>query len=72
MAEPPSAVSSLAALYPGGRAGRPRSKIRTVSLNTRVPEDDYDYLARLALKQKRSLSSIVRDLITEKIGRRSA
>lgn len=48
---------------PPNRGGRPRSPEPTVPASTRLPVSEYDRLARLALKEDRSLSSLIADLL---------
>jgi len=51
------------------RGGRPRVAEPGVALSTYVRASDYDRIARLALKQDRSVSAIVRDLLRLRLDR---
>jgi hypothetical protein len=52
---------------PKRKPGRPRVDEPGAKLSTYVRGSDYDKLVRLALKEDRSLSSLVRDLLNLKL-----
>ena len=45
------------------RPGRPRVEVSGTKLSTYVRTPDYDRIVRLALKEDRTVSAIVRDLL---------
>jgi len=48
---------------PRNKGGRPRAEEPRAKLSTYVRASDYDRIVRLALKEDRSVSALVRDLL---------